>query len=355
MSEPDLNPFLDGFTGGLHFIGAGGAGMVALARVAAGKGLRVTGSDLFSSPGLRALQALGAEIRIGHGEGIPDGTGAAVYSGAVSPDNPELRAARAAGVPVLHRSRLLADLFEAKRGLAVAGSHGKTSTAAILSLIARAGGGDSAFAVGGTLIGPDVNGLWGEGPFLVAEADESDASFLAYRPEGVVLTGIELDHVNRYPDLENLRRAFASFFRRIRPGGFLIHPLGEPLPLDGLEPGVRIRSFGLGPEADYRIVDARRRDWSTDFGLVAAGRGLSGLSSRVIGVIGLLNAAAAAAAAFEAGFGPDAVREGLASYRGVRRRLELKVRAGGITVIEDYAHHPTEVAGAIGAAVFVLR
>lgn len=309
----------------LHLIGIGGAGMSGLAAVCAELGATVTGSDRADSSYLTRLRAAGLDPLVGHDPAnLPEGA-EVVVSTAVPEDNPELALARERGLRVLHRGELLAELCAEKRLIAVAGAHGKTTTTAMLAWALRAQGADPAFFVGGEVpgLGPDgeaVNAGWGEGEWVVAEADESDASFLRLRPEVAVVTNVELDHHARWGSLAELRAAFAEF---ASPAAAVA------LPADG-----SLDRLGEGKQV---------------LGFDAEQPGPSELTLAVPGRHNLLNARAALAAVGLAGLDAAGAAAALAEFPGARRRLELKGSHGGARVYDDYAHHPTEVRAALEA------
>jgi len=308
----------------LHFIAIGGAGMSGLALVCHRLGARVTGSDRADGPYLEHLRAAGLEPRIGHDAAAVPEDADVVVSTAVGEDNPELAAARERGQRVLHRGELLAELCQLKRLIAVAGTHGKTTTAGMLAHALRETGVDPAFLLGGELPGAGGGGeagnaAWGEGEWMVAEADESDASFLRLRPEVAVVTNVELDHHSHWSSRAELMEAFREF---CAPAAGLALPEGGEL--DGLVEGQRVAGFdvdGPGP----------------------------GLELRIPGRHNLLNARSALAALELAGFDIDAAAGALSSFPGMLRRLELKGRRDGAVIYDDYAHHPTEVAATLSA------
>jgi UDP-N-acetylmuramate--alanine ligase len=308
----------------LHFVGIGGAGMSGLALVWHALGARVTGSDRADSSYLRRLRDAGLDPRIGHDpEAVPEDA-EVVRSSAVQDDNPELERARGSGQPILHRGELLAELCLLRRLVAVAGTHGKTTTAGMLVHAMRAAGADPSFLIGGELpgagpAGTATNAGWGEGEWIVAEADESDGSFLRLRPEIAVVTNVELEHMRRWPS----RAALLDGFRRFAE------------PADGL-------ARGASPDLD--AVAGHQRTVCFD-----ADRPGPELSLSVPGRHNLLNARAALAALELAGFDLDQAAHALADFPGMHRRLELKGKRDGALVYDDYAHHPTEVAAALEA------
>jgi len=309
----------------LHFIGIGGAGMSGLALVCAELGATVTGSDRADSSYMERLRAAGLDPTVGHdAANLPEGA-EVVVSTAIDAENPELALARERGIEPVHRGALLAELCAEKRLVAVAGTHGKTTTTAMLVWALRALGADPAFFVGGEVpgLGPDgaaANAGWGGGEWVVAEADESDASFLRLRPEIAVVTNLEMDHHSRWGSVAELRAAFAEF---TAPAGAVV------LPADG----------GLGELGEGKCV--------AGFDLAAPAP--EGPRLAVPGRHNLLNAQAALAALELAGFPLEPAAAALADFPGVKRRLELKGTRDGTRVYDDYAHHPTEVRAALSA------
>ena len=310
----------------LHFIGIGGAGMSGLALVCARLGAAVSGSDRADSSYMERLRAAGLEPVVGHdAANLPEGA-EVVVSTAIAEDNPELALARERGVEPIHRGALLAELCAEKRLIAIAGTHGKTTTTAMTAWALRAIGADPAFFVGGEVpgLGPGgeaANAGWGEGEWVVAEADESDASFLNLRPEVAVITNVEMDHHSRWGSLAELHQAFAAF---AGPARGLVLPADEEMHwLDGIG----------GEQARF------------DAGVP----GPAELGLAVPGEHNRRNARAALAALGLAGFELGSAAEGLAGFRGVNRRLELKGRRGPVSIYDDYAHHPTEVRAALSA------
>jgi UDP-N-acetylmuramate--alanine ligase len=308
----------------LHFVAIGGAGMSALALVAHRLGARVSGSDRADGPYMEHLRAAGLEPRVGHdAEAVPPDADV-VVSTAIGEDNPELAAARKRGQRVIHRGELLAEVCSLKRLIAVAGTHGKTTTAGMLAHALRGIGADPAFLLGGEMPGARDDGAagnasWGDGEWIVAEADESDASFLRLRPEVAVVTNVELDHHSHWSSRAELLEAFREF---CAPASGLALPAGGEL--DGIAEGQRIAAFDVdqpGPE----------------------------LALRVPGRHNALNARAALAGLELAGFEVGAAADALSSFPGMLRRLELKGRHDGAIIYDDYAHHPTEVAAALSA------
>ncbi|WP_165986432.1 UDP-N-acetylmuramate--L-alanine ligase [Streptomyces sp. YIM 98790] len=333
-----------------HFIGIGGAGMSGIAKILAQRGARVAGSDAKESATARALRALGATVHIGHDAGhLAAGTDCVVVSSAIREDNPELAAARSRGIPVLHRSDALAAVMAGRRAIAVAGTHGKTTTTSMLAVALRALGLEPGYAIGGDLDTPGSNAENGSGPWFVAEADESDRSFHRYTPEVAVVLNAELDHHANYASLEEVYQSFEVFTGRIRPGGTLVVNADQ----EGTrELTARLRrapradlavvTYGADPSADVRVVSVVPKGLSSEVTVAMAGRELTfGVS--VPGRHYAHNAVAALAAGAAAGVPAAELAPALAAYTGVARRLQPKGEAAGVRVVDSYAHHPTEM------------
>jgi len=340
----------------LHFIAIGGAGMSGLALVAKTLGAEVTGSDRTESSYLERLRFAGIDPWLGHDADHVPADAEVVVSTAVPDDNPELVRARERGQTVIHRGELLAELSSLRRLLAVAGTHGKTTTTAMCIWALREIGADPAFFLGGELpgAGPDgaaANATWGEGGWVIAEADESDASFLELRPEIAVITNVELDHHSRWSSLSELSEAFAAF---AAPAAGLV--CGAEVRLPAKE-GQRVVRFALeagagepAPEAELIATEIR----TGPNGVTRFQAGGAGIEAEVLlqvpGRHNVANALAALGGLALAGFDAEACAEALASFPGVARRLELKGERNGARIYDDYAHHPTEVSAAIAAA-----
>ena len=355
--------------GRVHFTGIGGAGMSGIARIMIARGVTVSGSDSAGGELLASLAALGADVHVGHAAANLADADTVVVSSAIRPDNPELAAARARGLRVLHRAAALASLMLGRRGVAVAGTHGKTTTSSMITTALRHCGADPGYVVGGILSETGLGAEDGSGAVFVAEADESDGSFLMLSPEAAVVTYVEADHLDNYAGLAEIEGTFAAFARRIVPGGVLVACADDPgarsLAAAAAALPIRVRTYGEADDADYRITSVVPHGMSVSLevhGAPGSGPGKPGGPGQVapvrlaVGVPGrhnALNAAAAYAAVLELGL--PSVRagqaaSGLAAYRGTRRRMEPKGEAGGITVLDSYAHHPTELAADLGAA-----
>jgi UDP-N-acetylmuramate--alanine ligase len=326
--------------GRVHLVGVGGAGMSAIATLLVARGLSVSGTDAVDGPALPALRAAGVDVHVGHDGALVDAVDTLVVSSAVRETNPELVRARELGLRVLHRSEALAALMADRDAVAVAGAHGKTTTSAMVAVALLAAGQDPSFAIGGTVLsddGPMGGARDGAGAAFVAEADESDGSFLAYEPLVAVVTNVEPDHLDHYGSREAFEQAFVDFSGRIRPGGTLVACADD----DG---AIRlVESVRSHLDARGVAVDS----WSAQ----VAGLGASAtVHLAVPGAHNLLNAAAAWATCVRLGVEPAAAAAGLGAFRSTGRRFELRGTAHGVRVIDDYAHHPTEVDALLRAA-----
>jgi UDP-N-acetylmuramate--alanine ligase len=337
-----------------HFIGIGGAGMSGIAKILAQRGARVEGSDARESVTVTALRGLGAGVHIGHDAAhlAADAT-SVVVSSAIRPDNPELAAAEERGVPVVHRSDALAALMEACRPLAVAGTHGKTTTTSMLAVALGSLGLDPSYAIGGDLDAPGSNAHNGRGEIFVAEADESDRSFHKYEPEVAIVLNVELDHHANYSSMEEIYESFETFADRVRPGGALIvsadHEGARELTRRVRERGgVRVRTYGEAADADVRVLDVTAHGLTSEVTVLLDGGELT-FAVFVPGRHYAHNAVAALVAGSEMGVPADELAKALGTYTGVRRRLQLIGEADSVQVIDSYAHHPTEMTADLDA------
>ncbi len=333
----------------IHIIGIGGIGTSALARVLARWGYRVSGSDAAASAVTAALVAEGIEVAIGHRAAAVAGVDLVVYSAAVREENPELAAARAAGTATMKRAALLGLIANGRVGLAVAGTHGKSTTSAMLAKICVDAGRDPSFFVGAILRDFGTNARPGGGELVIVEADEYDRSFLQLFPQVAIVTNVEHDHPDIYPTYVAMERAYRDFLAQVRPGGTIILSADDPgcaaLRTQIAAGGVAIEGYGRAVGARWRIVaDGATETVLRDDGAVAI------LTLTVPGEHNRRNALAALAAAAAVGIDPAVAAASLAGFSGTGRRFELKGEARGITVIDDYAHHPTEIAVNLRAA-----
>ena len=330
----------------VHFVGIGGAGMSAIAKVLIERHIPVTGSDLKRSQAATVLEAMGARVHIGHAAANIEGAGVVVVSSAIRSSNPELVAAREAGIPVLTRGEALAALLGEHRSIVVAGTHGKTTTTSMIVSILRAGGIDPTYLVGAGLNDSGTNARSGASDLAVAESDESDGSFLLLEPAVAVVTNVEEDHVDHWSSLDDLRAAFDRFIASATSG--LVVPFSDAaLVASARSTGRDVWTFGS--VGDVQVIDLVPSGTTSTFTMVAKGQ-RAPVRLRVPGSHNVSNALAAAAACLHVGVDLGAVAEGLGRYSGVERRFQLRGEAGGISVIDDYAHHPTEVRATLAAA-----
>ena len=340
-----------GKTQRIHFIGVGGSGMSGIAEVLLTMGYQVSGSDLKTGEVTDRLVRLGGRVFPGHHGSNVDGAQVVVYSSAVKPDNPEMLAARAAGIPVIGRAEMLAELMRMKYGIAVGGSHGKTTTTSMVAAVLARGGLDPTIVVGGRLHALGTNARLGHGQFLVAEADESDGSFLRLNPAVSVITNIDREHLDHYKDLDEVRQAFVYFANRVPFYGVSILCVDDPQVREIL-PRVTKRAllYGTRPEAEVRAVDVELVPHGSRFGVTSAGRHLGTIDLQLPGRHNVLNAVAAAAVGLELDIAFGHVAEALGAFRGVSRRFETRGVQDGVRVVDDYGHHPTEIAATLAAA-----
>ena len=331
-----------------HFIGIGGAGMSGIARIMLAQGLKVSGSDAKESIVTAQLETLGATIFLGHSSANQAGADVIVVSSAISGTNPELLAAKERGAEIMPRASALALVMQGKRSVAVAGTHGKTTTTSMLTVALQKAGVDPSFAIGGMINSSGTNAHLGSGDIFVAEADESDGSFLSYKPTGAIITNLELDHVDHFATLAVLTDAFREFINSIQPGGFLI-ACGDDANLEellsaGIREDIRIIWYGKeNPKNDFQLSRIHLEASSGVARITHKGKVLGDLVLTIPGEHNLLNASAALAAAHALGVGLPEVLAGLTEFSGSRRRFELKGIANNVKVIDDYGHHPTEV------------
>jgi UDP-N-acetylmuramate--alanine ligase len=339
--------------GRVHFVGIGGAGMSGIARIMLARGTEVSGSDSGASAGLDELAALGARVHVGHAAGQAGDADTLVVSSAIRDSNPELAEARRRGLRVLHRAAGLASLMFGRRVIAVTGTHGKTTTTSMITTVLLETGAGPAYAIGGVLAATGTGAADGPGADFVAEADESDGSFLMYAPDVAVVTNVEADHLDNYGTEQAYRASFGEFVARIKPDGLLVTSADDPgardLAAQARGRGITVVTFGESTDADYRVARVTANGMETRL-VIEVGHRTFDLQVGVPGHHNALNAAAAFAAAVAAGTEPAAAARALASYRGAARRLEPKGEAGGVRVLDSYAHHPTELAADLRAA-----
>jgi len=337
----------------VHFIGIGGYGMSAIARVLLEMGFRVTGSDVARQELTEKLEAKGAKVFIGHDAKNVNGADLVVYSGALPKDNVEMVAAAELNIPVIHRAQMLARLMNAKKGIAVAGAHGKTTTSSMIALVMEQSGADPTYIIGGEIMNIGSNAKAGKGDYVVAEADESDGSFLQYHPALAVVTNIEADHLENYDgDFGKLKNAYSAFLRQIKPGGKAVVCLDDAYVRE-LLPGVEVDKIAYGidsPDADFRAEDIVLGDRKSSFTVTRRGETLGRLQLSIPGRHNVLNALATLIVSLEAGLTFDQVAAAIKEFRGAKRRFQVLCETDNILVIDDYAHHPTEIQATIQAA-----
>ena len=335
----------------IHFVGIGGIGMSGIAELLLNLGYRVSGSDLKGSDLTERLKALGGVIHAGHAADHIAGADVVVVSSAVRPDNPEIAAAQRLAIPVIPRAEMLAELMRLKYSVAVAGAHGKTTTTSIISAVLAAGGLDPTVVIGGKLISIGTNAVLGRGDFIVAEADESDGSFLRYSPAIAVVTNIDREHLDFYPDLAAIQQVFLQFIDRIPFYGLAVLCLDNE-PIQDLIPQIKKRSttYGMSPQADYQIRNVRFEGRRSRFSVFRNRKKLGRFKLNLPGIHNVYNATASVAVAVELDIPMARVQAALQSLGGVQRRLEVKGEARGVVVVDDYGHHPTEIKMTLQAA-----
>ncbi len=328
----------------VHFVGIGGSGMSGIAEVLLNLGYTVSGSDLKRSATTAHLAALGARILEGHAGAHVAGAHVVVVSTAVAPDNPEVLEARHTGIPVIPRAEMLAELMRLKYSVAVAGSHGKTTTTSMTALVLDRGGLDPTVVVGGRVGVLGSGARLGRGEFLVAEADESDRSFLKLSPTIAVVTNIDREHLDNYRGIEDIQDAFVGFVNKVPFYGSVVLCLDDG-PAQDILPRVerRVVTYGLSPQAQVSARDVEVARQESRFTVVADHRVLGTVHLAVPGAHNVLNALAAVAVGLDLGVSFEHIAAGLESFSGVDRRFQIRGEAGGVTVVDDYGHHPTEI------------
>jgi UDP-N-acetylmuramate--alanine ligase len=341
--------------GRVHMMGIAGSGMSALARILLERGVPVTGCEARDSNTVTGLRALGATVHIGHSPRHLDDADTFVFTTAINPRHEEFVAARQSGKLVLRRAAALAAALEGRRTIAVAGTHGKTSATSLLVVAAQACGADPSFAIGGNLYETGKNAHLGTGELAVVEADESDGSFLLTRPWAAVVTNVEADHLENHGDLEGIFRAFEMFVDRVDPDGTLLVGADDPGARRVADyargTGRRVLTYGLSADADIRVQDVHTRCDAVEF--TVSGETIGVREVRVGALIGehmALNATAALALAAHVGLDLDTTIKAWSTFAGVHRRFEAHGDGGGVRIVDDYAHHPTEIASSLRAA-----
>jgi UDP-N-acetylmuramate--alanine ligase len=341
----------------VHFVGIGGSGMSGIARIMIAKGAQVTGSDISDSANLAGLRNLGITIFVGHKAEQLSNAEFVVRSSAIPESNEEIRAAKHSGIPVLERAQALAELMIDTRSVAVAGTHGKTTTTSMLTVALQHCSLDPSFAIGATVRNSGTNAHHGSGDIFVVEADESDGSLIAYHPMGAIITNIELDHVDNFAALSDIDRLFEQFVQTIQVNGFLVACNDDPgvqrllqKITNNLDKSIEIITYGENADADLRLDRLHVTGKNALARLTFRGRVLGEMELAITGRHNLFNAAAALATALKLGAPAHEVLAGLKLFTGARRRFEIKGLAKKITVIDDYGHHPTEIRATLETA-----
>ncbi len=339
----------------IHMVGIAGAGMSGIARVLSEQGYRLSGSDLQSNDTTRRLEEIGVEVFKGHSSSnLKEGVDLLVASSAIPQDNIEMSVAREKKIPILKRGQMLAHLANAKKAVAVAGAHGKTTTTAMLYMILANCGVEPSFIVGGEMQGSDLNAGLGKGEYFVVEADESDASFLELRPYIALITNVEDDHLDYYKSEDNIRVAFRQFIEQLRPEGFAMLYAGDAFNRSLMKDSSlnrRLLYYGEDPSNDYYYLDWESNGLGSGFDAYKRDIGCLGrFELAVPGKHNTLNALAAIACAYELGLDVELIKSALKGFRGARRRFQLQGEKSKVLVVDDYAHHPTEIRATINAA-----
>jgi len=335
----------------IHFVGIGGIGMSGIAEVLHNLGYEVTGSDVKDSETTNRLGSLGIKVYIGHRPENVDDAHVVVISSAVSKDNVEVVTAKNKSIPVIPRAEMLAELARMKYSILVAGAHGKTTTTSLISTVLASGGLDPTVVIGGRLRATGTNARLGQGDFLVAEADESDGSFLKLSPTIAVVTNIDREHMDFFKTMDSLREAFLSFMNKVPFYGVAIVCI-ENEDLRRIIHSVHRRciTYGLSSEADIYVVDIKKGFMSVSFDVMHKGKDIGNFSLPVPGMHNILNSLAAIAVAMELKMEPGIVRDALNEFSGIQRRFELKGEEQGVKIFDDYGHHPTEIRATLRAA-----
>jgi UDP-N-acetylmuramate--alanine ligase len=337
--------------GTVHLIGIGGVGMCGLGRLLLTRGVPVTGSELREWPQLAALRALGGTVHMSHDESNLDGVDTVVYSTAIPQDHVELVEARRRGLRILHRSEALAATMVDRRAIAIAGTHGKTTTTSMTTLVLQHAGLDPSFVIGGEISEVGSNGHHGSGDLFVVEADESDRSFLRYRPHVAIITNIDADHLNTYGDIAGLSAAFLDFAKLTESGGFVVtcadNDGTRELAIKARDSGLTVYTYGEADDADLRMTEVVPTGTGTRYLAALEGKPLGEVTLPVPGRHMALNSAAAMLTAAKLGVPVHSIVEALAVYPGVRRRFEHKGTAAGVRVYDEYAYHPTSMTAAM--------
>jgi UDP-N-acetylmuramate--alanine ligase len=344
--------------GPVHFVGIGGIGMSGIAEILHDQGYKVRGSDSAENPNVQRLRSMGIEVEIGQrGENLKDAA-VVVISSAIKKGNPELAAARARGLPVVRRAEMLAEIMRFKNAIAIGGTHGKTTTTTLVATLLDAGGVDPTVINGGIINAYGTNARLGDGEWMVVEADESDGTFVKLPADVAIVTNIDPEHLDHYHDFDHVKAAFLNFIENVPFYGFAVmctdHPVVQSMV--GEIRDRRVITYGRNPQADVRLVDLDMKDGQSHFAVEIRDRirmthlRIEGLTLPMPGEHNALNATAAIAVADQLKVPAEAIRKGLLGFSGVKRRFTRTGTVGGITVIDDYGHHPVEIAAVLKAA-----
>ena len=335
----------------IHFVGIGGIGMSGIAEVLLNLGFKVSGSDLKRSEATRRLEGLGGTVLYGHDEGNLGNADVVVVSSAVKPDNPEVVEAHRRLIPVIPRAEMLAELMRLKKGIAIAGTHGKTTTTSMVATVLSRAGIDPTVVIGGRLNSIGSNARLGQGEYMVAEADESDGSFLYLSPLVSVVTNIDPEHLDHYGDMDRMMDAYLDFMNKVPFYGLSVLCM-DSRNIQLLLPKVRKRSvtFGMTPQADFQAVDVEFNGAETSFSVRYREKPLGRIRIGMPGLHNVYNALACTTTAMELDIPFAAVREALEGFSGIQRRFQLKGEVGGIMVVDDYGHHPEEIKATLRGA-----
>ncbi|RAL26662.1 UDP-N-acetylmuramate--L-alanine ligase [Thermoflavimicrobium daqui] len=341
----------------VHFIGIGGYGMSAIARVLLDLGYHVSGSDVARNKLVEGLEKRGAVVSIGHDQAHIDGAGVVVYSSSIASDNIELVAAREKGIETLHRSQMLARLLNNKKGIAVAGAHGKTTTSSMIAQTLEICQVDPTYIIGGEIVSLKGNAKAGKSEWVVAEADESDGTFLEYFPYIAVVTNIEADHLENYDgDFNNLKQAYQQFLSQVRPEGIAILNVDDPYVRELVKQAqCKIVTYALDQSADYHATNIRFHDRETTFTVVQGTEVLGDITLQVPGSHNVSNALAVVIACLEVGVSFADISKALYQFQSTKRRFQVIGEVDDILVVDDYAHHPTEIQATLKAAKALNR
>jgi UDP-N-acetylmuramate--alanine ligase len=335
----------------IHFVGIGGIGMSGIAEVLLNLGYTISGSDIKETEVTRRLQSLGCKISYGHRRENLKEADVVVISSAIRQDNPEVAAAEEKLIPVIPRAEMLAELMRMKVGIAIAGTHGKTTTTSLIATVLAAGGLDPTVVIGGRLNSIGSNARLGQGEFLVAEADESDGSFLKLMPTIAVVTNIDPEHLDYYKGIDEIKETFLCFLNKIPFFGLAVLCLDHPN-IQSLLPMLKKRftTYGLTTQADFQAKEIVFEGLSTSFDVVHRRQEIGRLSLRMPGLHNVYNALATLATAFELDIPFQVVQETLCDFSGIQRRFQIKGEKKGILIVDDYGHHPVEIMATLKAA-----